>query len=330
MLNIGIIGTGWFSKVHANILSEIEGVRVKAVCGTSTEKAESFALEFDGARGYGVLEEMLETENLDAVYVCVPPFAHGDIEMELISRGIPFFVEKPLAADLETPGRIISALRKKPVITSVGYHFRYRDAAIKLMEELKGCQLGMVTGYWMGSMPAVPWWRNQEKSGGQFIEQTTHLLDLLRYSAGEAEEVTAVFGNKVMHEKHENVTVSDIGSVIVKMKNGTIATLTNTCILPDGVSAIGLDYYHDSGILKLNQEGLIKSERDVTIKWKDRDNPYIRENRAFIQAVESGDSSGILSDYHDAYQTQKVALAALKSAETGVTVKLEDINKNIV
>jgi predicted dehydrogenase len=325
MLNIGIIGTGWFSKVHANILSDMEGVRIKAVCGTSAEKAESFALEFEEARGYGALEEMLETEKLDAVYVCVPPFAHGDIEMELINRGIPFFVEKPLGANLETPREIIYALKKKTVITSVGYHFRYRDSTIKLVEELKGCHLGMVTGCWMGSMPAVPWWRNQAKSGGQFVEQTTHLLDLLRYSAGEPEEVTAVFGNKMLQDKHENVTVSDIGSVILKMKNGTIATLTNTCLLPDGVSNIGLEYYHDSGILKLNQEGLIKSARDFTMEWKDRENPYFRENRAFIQAVASGDSSGILSDYHDAYQTQKVAVAALKSAETGMPVKLAEL-----
>ncbi|MGP1666111.1 MAG: NEL-type E3 ubiquitin ligase domain-containing protein, partial [Rhodanobacter sp.] len=29
----------------------------------------------------------------------------------------------------------------------------------------------------------------QEKSGGQFIEQTTHIVDLLRYCAGEVDEV---------------------------------------------------------------------------------------------------------------------------------------------
>jgi len=52
------------------------------------------AADFEGAKGYGQFIEMLTSERLDAVYICVHPMAHGEIEKELIDRKIPFLVEK--------------------------------------------------------------------------------------------------------------------------------------------------------------------------------------------------------------------------------------------
>lgn len=89
-INVGIIGTGYFSIFHAKILSGLAGVKITAIYGTSIEKAESMASKFTHARGYNNLEGMLDAIHLDAVYICVPPMAHGEIELELIKRGIPF------------------------------------------------------------------------------------------------------------------------------------------------------------------------------------------------------------------------------------------------
>jgi hypothetical protein len=45
---------------------------------------------------------MLDREPLDALYICVPPSAHGEIELSAIDRKLPFCAERPLAADLAT------------------------------------------------------------------------------------------------------------------------------------------------------------------------------------------------------------------------------------
>ncbi len=181
-LQIGIIGTGWFSKVHADLLAAAEGVKVRAFLGTSKEKAEHAAQPY-GAAGYGDLTEMLETERLDAAYVCVPPMSHGAIERELILRRIPFLAEKPLGLDTDVPRSILAGVEEAGLLTSVGYHFRYQSNMDKMKELLRQQKAGMVLGRWMDGMPGVSWWRKQNGSGGQFIEQTTHLADLLRYLA---------------------------------------------------------------------------------------------------------------------------------------------------
>ncbi|PAF21222.1 oxidoreductase [Terribacillus saccharophilus] len=322
-LKIGMIGTGWFSRKHADILLKMDGVQIQAICGTSKEKAAAMASDYEGANGYDQYVEMLDAEELDAVYIVTPPMVRGEMELELIGRGIPFLIEKPLGTEDKIPAKVLERMNESSLITSVGYHFRYSDSVQRLKENINGQKLGMVLGKWMGEMPMVSWWRDQEKSGGQFIEQTTHIVDLLRYVCGEVEEVYAMYGNQVQHNKHDNVTVPDIGTVSLRLQNGVVANLSNTCVLPSGMGEVGLKLYTDKGILDWQGDKLEIDQEGIKTMYKDTDNPYVRENEAFIHAIRTGDTSQIRSDYSDAYQTHKVTYAALESARSGVPVKLK-------
>lgn len=325
-LQIGIIGTGWFSKVHADILARMEGVRVASVCGTTLEKAEAMASVYD-AVGYGELEHMLDGEKLDAVYICVPPMSHGSIESELNRRGIPFLVEKPLSTGMDVPRQVLDQVQKSGLLTSVGYHFRYQEAAQVLQQAMKEQTVGMALGRWMGGMPGVAWWRRQDGSGGQFVEQTTHIIDLLRYCAGEVTEVYAVAAQRSMHEKHEHVTVADVANVTLKLESGAIASIANTCLLPDGEGGAGLQFYTDAGVWDWTPERLLlpsaASHAMAGLEIPAGHNPYERENEAFIHALRTGDRSRILSDYADACRTQEITTAALASADSGLPVQLQ-------
>lgn len=323
-IKIGIIGTGWFSNEHANILANMEDVSVSAFVGTSLPKAENMAQRYAGAKAYSELERMLDEMKPDAVYVCVPPFAHGEIEKQLIARNIPFLVEKPLSTSLDIPSNIADAVNKNKLITSVGYHYRYTDAVIRAQELVQNRTIGMALGYWMGGMPLVDWWRKQEGSGGQFIEQTTHIVDMLRYVVGEVDEVYAAYSNQVMHHKYDGVTVPDVGTVTMKLVNGAVATISNTCILPAG-EKVGLTLYTEQGTLDIKPDKLVTQGEGILTEYKNRTNPYQRENEAFIHAVRTGDTSGIRSSYEDALRTMAVTYAALQSANTGLPVKVASV-----
>lgn len=320
-LRIGIVGTGWFSKVHADLLSSMDGVQVAAFVGTSQEKAEQAVQGYATARAYSNMEHMLDETKPDAVYICVPPFAHGEIESQLVQRGIPFLVEKPLGTNLDRPRQIMQEVKRSGLITTAGYHFRYTDAAIKAAEILENRRIGMALGYWMGDMPQVYWWRQQEGSGGQFIEQTTHMVDLLRCLLGEVDEVYAAFAHRAMKDLHEGVTVHDVGTATLKLKSGAVATISNTCLLPEA-EKVGLTIYTEQGVIEIHPDKLSLKEKGKTTEYRNTVNPYLRENEAFIHAVRTGDPSGILSTYEDAFKTMEITCAALQSAETGVPVKI--------
>ncbi|WP_025691647.1 Gfo/Idh/MocA family protein [Paenibacillus zanthoxyli] len=320
-LNIGMVGTGGFAKMHAGLLAGMQEVKLAAVCGTGKDKAEEVARQY-AAKGYGDLADMLDAHRLDAVYICVPPGEHGAIERTLIRRGIPFFVEKPLGTSTEIPASLLQDIEESGLLTSVGYHFRYQDNVKRLQELLKGDKIGMVVGQWMGSMPEAAWWRDQKRSGGQFIEQTTHIVDLLRYLAGDVTEVYAMFGSRVMHEERSGVSVADVGTVSLKLASGIVASISNTCVLPGEVGKVGLSFYNDRGLFDWNPQRLLEVRDGNSTEYASSGNPYVSESEAFLHAVRTGDRSGILSDYADAYKTLKVTCAALESARKEVPVKL--------
>lgn len=320
-LQIGIVGTGWFGRMHAEKLAAMEGVQVSAFCGSSIEKAEQAARAYSDARSYDSITNMLDDSKLDAVYICTPPFAHGEIELALVERGIPFLVEKPIGVDEETPNRIRQEIARKQLITSVGYHFRYMESASRAKEMLADRTPVMAQGQWMGGMPGVYWWRNMATSGGQFVEQTTHIVDMMRYLLGEVHEVYAAYGNVLMAQREEGVTVPDVGAVTMKLASGAVATISNTCAIRGGDRS-GLQIYTDKGMLEVSGEALTDFEEGKRTEYKSHNNPYQSENEAFLHAVRTGDASRILSDYEDAWQTHRVTMAANESARSGLPVKL--------
>ncbi|ALS26515.1 Gfo/Idh/MocA family oxidoreductase [Paenibacillus cisolokensis] len=317
-IRVGIIGTGWFGMKHAELLAGMEGVRVAAFCGTSREKAERAAQRFAGAAAYADVREMLDGCKLDAAYICVPPFAHGDMEKELAERGIPFLVEKPLGVDEETPTAIADLVERRGLITSVGYHFRYMDTVQSAKRWLEGRTVGMAVGGWMGSMPGVAWWRKTETSGGQFVEQTTHIVDLLRYMLGEVTEVFAAYARRA---NTPDATVADVGTVTLKLASGAVASISNTCLIPSGGRA-ELHLYTDGGVAEIGPQSLRLLLPDQTVETTGRRDPYRAENEAFIEAVRTGDASGIRSTYRDAWMTHRVTVAANRSAASGLPVRL--------
>ncbi|WP_257346157.1 Gfo/Idh/MocA family protein [Pseudalkalibacillus decolorationis] len=325
-MKIGFIGTGGIAKAHLNNLATIEGAEVTAFCDIDLTRAEKEAQQWTEAKAYTDVDEMLDDTTLDAVYICVPPMAHGAPENAVIERGIPFLVEKPLAIDKRKPNEIVKKIESKKLITSVGYHWRYLEGVQRASSLLSDRKSGMALGYWMGGMPMVPWWRKKDGSGGQFIEQTTHIVDLLRYLCGEVDEVYTACSQRVMHEKVEGTTVYDVGTVTMKLNNGMVATISNTCLSPVG-HKVGLDIYTDLGVLEISSAGLKEIGPNLISEYKELKNPYFVEDEVFINAVRTGDPTNILSDYKDSVKTHEITIAANESAETGKSVSLKEMSR---
>lgn len=322
-VNIGFIGTGGIAQTHLHNLARINDADVIAFCDIECARAQKEAQRWPNAKAYTDIDDMLDDRKLDAVYICVPPMAHGEAERAVIARGIPFLVEKPLGIEVQGPMEILKKIKEKGLMTAVGYHWRYREGVQKVRAMLKERKIGMGLGYWMGGMPPVPWWRKQDGSGGQFVEQTTHIVDLLRYLCGEVKEVYAGYSQRVLHEKVAGTTVADVGTVTLTLESGIVANIANTCLLPVEYR-VGLDIYTDLGVLEIHHASIKDIQSGVTSEYKESKNPFFVEDESFVHAVRTGDSSKILSNYEDAIQTHRVTVAANTSAETGQVISLKE------
>jgi myo-inositol 2-dehydrogenase/D-chiro-inositol 1-dehydrogenase len=319
-VRVGFVGTGGIAQTHLEALSRIEGAQLVAFCDVDAARAESAAARF-GGRAYTDYAQMLREKPLDALYVCVPPHAHGEVEQLAAERGIHLFVEKPVARTLECARAVDAAIQKAGILSAVGYHFRYYGATERARERLQGLPIGMAIGYWHGGMPGVPWWRQHALSGGQLVEQTTHIVDLARYLVGEIVEVFAYLAHGVAPLPYPDSDVSEAGVIAMRFANGAVGTITNTCMLnPPG--EVALKIYTPDRILEVSWGKLVETEANRREEYSSRDNPYLNEDRAFIEAIRTGDASLIRSTYSDGVRTLAVTLAADESARTGKPVSV--------
>ena len=118
-LRVGCVGTGFIASRHLEALTRFADVEVVAVADAVRERAGATAAQY-GAVAYDDGLALLAAEDLDAVWLCVPPFAHGPLESAALDRNLPFTVERPLALDLATAFAIADEVRRRARTTAVG------------------------------------------------------------------------------------------------------------------------------------------------------------------------------------------------------------------
>jgi len=193
-VKVGIIGCGGIAGAHISRLTQIEDVELVSFCDVIEEKAKKMASTY-GGNVYTDFKEMIEKENIDACFICVPPFAHKGQEEMCIEKGIPFFVEKPVELNLEKAKEISKKVEEKNLITGVGYVLRNFDIVDKAKEIIGNEKVGLVRGKYFAQVPGNEgsWLHKKELSGGQLVEQATHTIDIMRYLIGSISEIYVSF-----------------------------------------------------------------------------------------------------------------------------------------
>ncbi len=302
-MRIGMIGTGAIASRHLAALAAIPQAQVVAHLATSQAKADAAAARHGGA-GYCDLDAFVRQGLPDAVLVTVPPDRHGAIEDRLIDDRIPFLVEKPLSVAADPAERIAARLAGGTLVAAVGYHWRALDHLAAARAALGAHPIRMVIGEFHVGTPAAPWWRRRGRSGGQFVEQACHLLDLGRVLAGEA-TVTAASGGHFSRAAFPDADIAGVGAALLRYDSGAVGSFTATAILPKAAS-VGLRV-----ICEGLQVGLTLHETTIVDAAGTRvvavaDNPYAIQNRAFLGAVAAGDRSAVLCTYADALLTHRI------------------------
>lgn len=269
-LRVGFVGTGGIAQRHLGYCSKREDVEIVGHADNFFEAAKQAAAQY-GGNAYSSFGELYSKEKPDALIICTPPFAHGDIEEAACEAKIPFFVEKPVAGNMEIANRVLKAVEKSGIATQVGYMFRFSKPILKVKEMLQKHPLAMVQAhYYMPGLPPRDWWRKMELGGGQLIEQATHMIDLARFLAGEAKSVTGratrtrdwnppagYEASEGLLRYAEGFEIPDTTALVVEYESGALGTLSCS-IVPQAKWDIGF---------KVVADGLLITIDDANCSW---------------------------------------------------------------
>jgi len=236
-----------------------------------------------------------------------------------IEKGIHAFFEKPVALTADRAKEIEREVRRSGIIDSVGYVWRYLDVTdlgLKQIQEFG--PVSMVIGQYVDPFwfSKGHWWLYKDKGGGQVVEQTTHVFDLIRFLVGDVTRIYAEIDNLLIKQTVPEMTSEDTSIVLLRFKSGGMGVVFSTCASRNTFSGtsvkmiakeVALEHGAHSKYLKIYRTNAIEEYRSQV-------DPYLEEDKVFIEAVRTGDASKIRSRFTDGVKTLELTLAANEAA----------------
>lgn len=124
-VRMAVVGVGALGRHHARILKSMKRVELIAVVDQHEERGRDAATRH-GTRWVADYHDLFD--QVDAVSIVVPTIAHGDVAGDFLKRGIPVFVEKPLADTLAAAKHLVQLAEQQGVALQVGHVERFNPA----------------------------------------------------------------------------------------------------------------------------------------------------------------------------------------------------------
>lgn len=323
VIRAGIIGAGWIGQQHAETLAGRDDVAVTAVCDTDQARAAAVA----GLSGAGVFadwREMLAAAALDAVWVCTPPLAHAGPAVAALDRGLPLYLEKPIARSPDDARLIVAAAARSGAVCAVGYQWHAVEVIDDLRQALSGRTIGCLTGQSIGGTQSRPWFLDRAAGGGNLLERGSHHLDLARTLAGEVVAVQAAGSSVRLAPRPAGAgDIDDAVTLLLHFASGAIGTIVVAWTSDTVPGSYWVQVAAEDALLRLDLDPdfrLSGTAGGVPVAAVSRSIPFDRSVDRFLAAVRSADPGLVCCPPADAARTLAVAAAAEEALASGRTV----------
>lgn len=329
-VRVGLIGAGRIGEVHAGTLSDHPKVESLSIADYDAGLAGKLAARH-GAEAVSSVDELFE--GVEAVVIASPTDTHVEYLLRAAERGIPAFCEKPIALDLASTDRAISATSEAGIAVQMGFMRRF-DPGYRAAHDLVASggigEVTLVRGHTHDIAP--PHEPYIPRSGGVFKDMLIHDIDALRFVTGaEPVEVSATGSNRAMEVFARYDDLATV-AVVAHMDDGSVAILSGTRQDPLGYD-VRMEVFgtKDSVAVGLDAHAPIRSvEPDapppaepVTTGWLERfETAYRAEMDAFVDVALGLRPSPCTPE--DARAALVVAGACGESARAGRPVNVEE------
>lgn len=250
-----IIGMGRMGKTRYAAMQKQGGFEIVALCDSNVELLNQYSEHI-----YTDWKKCIDTERPEVVVVCTVNAVIPNVVCYAIEIGCHVFAEKPPGRSLQDALRMRDSILRYPnCILKFGFNHRYHNSVIEAKSLIDSGFLGEVVavrGVYgkAGDLNREEWRNNIELSGGGILlDQGIHMLDLLRYFAGDFTEINGFTDNLVWKES----SGEDTAFATLRTEHGQVATLHSSAI--QWKHKFDVDIICTNGYIALN--GLLTSTK---------------------------------------------------------------------
>ena len=207
MINWGIIGCGNVTEVKSGpAFNKVEGSRLIAVMRRNRSLAKDYAERHNVPKYYSDANDLINDNDINAVYVATPPGSHMEHAIAAIKAGKPVYIEKPMAVNYEECLKINEASAKYGIPVFVAYYRRALPGFLKVKDLIRNGTIGKVRLLQTQLFKApsedeksgrLPWRVDPSLSGGgHFFDLACHQLDYFDYLFGPVQKVRSIALNQ--------------------------------------------------------------------------------------------------------------------------------------
>ncbi len=208
-LRVGVIGVGYVSKNnYLPVLAQMEDIEFVGIMARNYENAVRAKNAFGAEHAVETIEELVEL-GIDCAFVLTPKQVHAEQVTYLLKNGVDVFCEKPMATTLADAEALVKLQEETGRILMIGFNRRYAPVITLAKEALGGKSPDVIIA--QKNRPQTEYHAT--------LENAVHMVDLMRYFCGEAEDVHAI-------SKYENdVNYETFTTAQVRFENGASGLL---------------------------------------------------------------------------------------------------------
>ena len=203
---LGVVGYGFRIRHVVNLIKEHCNARVVSICDIDLDKARLDAKEnepnAEDIAFFTSADELLDSSEVDGVLIGTNCSSHTDLALKVLDRDLPLFLEKPVALNDEQLKRLKAAAKKKKHRVVVSFPLRLTPWTIKVKQIIDSGILGkighvqMVNNVPYGHCYYQGWYRDNNETGGMWLQKATHDFDYMNYLLGQMPVTIAAVTSK--------------------------------------------------------------------------------------------------------------------------------------
>ena len=246
MLNIAIIGLGWWGRTHINAIhNKSDKVKIVRVIDLNIEGSKDYASE-QGLKLTANYQDALDDPDVNAVVLVTPHSLHTEQIIAAAEAGKHVFTEKPFALNKSDAEKSVLAAEKAGIKLGLGHNQRYAAPQTEIKKMIDSNQLGTImhlegnTSH--STLSGFVSWRHDPKEapGGGLYHMGSHYIDLFSSFLGPVSEVYA--------QALDRIQALDSASALLTFECGASAYIGNIMVTP---SSRMLNVYGSEGWVKV-------------------------------------------------------------------------------